>query len=91
MEVDRLQCLYCGNEDHRTLSILYNEDPRESNRVEACEKCKGYLKVITTFSQTPPESLQAEDLATLHLDYAAQKRGCIRGEIYRSEGESEIT
>jgi len=87
----RLQCLYCGNEDHRTLSTLYNEDPHEKNRVEACEKCKGYLKVIITFSPTPPELLQAEDLATLHLDYAAQKLGYIRLEIYRSDGESEIT
>ena len=87
----RLQCLYCGNEDHRTLSILYNEDPHEKNRVEACEKCKGYLKVITTFSPTPSGLLQAEDLATLPLDYAAQKRGYIRGEIHRSEGKSEIT
>ncbi|MCL5022711.1 MAG: formate dehydrogenase accessory protein FdhE, partial [Nitrospirae bacterium] len=64
----RLQCLYCGNEDHRTLGFLYAEGEREKYRVEICEKCKGYLKVITTFAPTPPELLAVEDLATLHLD-----------------------
>ncbi len=87
----RLQCLYCGNEDHRTLIVLYNDDLYERHRVEACEKCKGYVKVITTFSPTPPELLQAEDLATLHLDYAAQKRGYARRGIYGSEAGPEIS
>ncbi len=86
----RLQCLYCGNEDHRTLSVLYNDYPHERQRVEACGKCRGYLKVITTFSATPPELLQAEDLATLHLDYAAQKRGYVRRGIYGSKAGPEI-
>ncbi len=86
----RLQCLSCGNEDHRMLSFLYSSDPREKSRLEVCEECKGYLKVITTFSPTPPELLHAEDLATIHLDYAAQKRGYVRGGIYGSEARPEI-
>ncbi len=71
----RLRCVYCGNEDHRTLSCLYSEDQREKMRVEACDRCRGYLKVITSFSPTPPEMLPVEDLATLHLDYIALERG----------------
>ncbi len=71
----RLQCVFCGNEDHRTLSCLYSEDKLEKMRVEACDSCRGYLKVITSFSPTPPEMLTVEDLATLHLDYIAQERG----------------
>ncbi len=74
----RLQCLYCGNEDHRTLSYLYTEGEGEKYRVEVCEKCKGYIKVITTFSPTPPELLQVEDLATLRFDFIAQGRGYSR-------------
>ena len=74
----RLQCLYCGNEDHRTLSYLYTEGEGEKYRVEVCEKCKGYMKVITTFSPTPPELLQVEDLATLRFDFIAQGRGYSR-------------
>jgi FdhE protein len=71
----RLRCVWCGNEDHETLGCLYNEDQREKMRVEVCDTCRGYLKVISFFSPTPPEMLPVEDLATLHLDYIAQARG----------------
>lgn len=74
----RLQCLYCGNEDHTTLGLLYTEDPNDRMRVEVCDRCHGYLKVITAFSPTPDEMLPIEDLATLHLDYIAQDRGYSR-------------
>jgi FdhE protein len=47
-------------------------------RVEVCDSCSGYLKVIATFDPTPPEMLAVADLATLHLDYIAQERGYVR-------------
>jgi FdhE protein len=74
----RLQCMYCGNEDHRTQQYLYVESQREKMRVEVCDKCHGYLKIIAAFTPTPPEMLPIEDLATLHLDYIAQERGYAR-------------
>ena len=73
--IGRLQCLYCGNEDHKTLRHLYDEATREKMRVEVCGKCKGYLKVISAFTPAPPEMLPIEDLASLHLDYIARDRG----------------
>ncbi len=77
--IGRLQCLYCGNEDHKTLRYLYDEANREKMRVEVCDKCKGYLRVISSFAPTPPELLPIEDLAALHLDYIARDRGYTRG------------
>ena len=74
----RLQCMYCGNDDHNTLHCLYAESRREIMRVEVCDKCNGYLKVVSSFAPTPPEMLPVEDLATLHLDYIAQERGYAR-------------
>jgi FdhE protein len=71
----RLQCLYCGNEDHRTLGFLYEEPRRDTLRVEVCDRCRGYLKVIVSFAPTSPDHLPIEDLATLHLDYIAEARG----------------
>ncbi len=71
----RLQCMYCGNEDHRTQQYFYAESQGEKTRIEMCDKCHGYLKVIAAFTPTPPEMLTVEDLATLHLDYIAQERG----------------
>jgi Protein involved in formate dehydrogenase formation len=71
---NRLQCLHCGNVDHETQQSLYL-DGSDSRRIEACDLCHGYLKVIASFAPTPPEMLAVEDLATLHLDYIAQQRG----------------
>jgi len=67
--------MYCGNENHNTLGYFYPENQCERLRVEVCEKCRGYIKVITTFSPTPPEMPPVEDLATLQLDYIAQEKG----------------
>lgn len=72
--VRRLQCHYCGNEDHLTLGFLYEESRRDTMRLEVCDRCRGYLKVIVSFVPTPPEHLPVEDLATLHLDYIAEER-----------------
>lgn len=58
---------------HRTLSCLYSEEQREKMRVEACDRCRGYLKVIASFSLLSPEMLFVEDLATMHLDYVAAR------------------
>ncbi len=80
-QVRRLQCAYCGNEDHTMQGYLYSEGQRDKMRVEVCDKCKGYLKVIAAFTPTPPEMLPVEDLATLHLDFIAQGRGYARDAV----------
>ena len=71
----RLRCIYCGNEDPSLLGILYPEGRREYARVEVCDKCHGYLKVVTRFAPCSPEELAVEDLSTLYLDCLAQERG----------------
>lgn len=77
-QVRRLRCIYCGNEDHNTLRYLYDERNREKMQIEVCDKCKGYLKVISAFTPAMDEMLVVEDLATLPLDYIAQGRGYAR-------------
>jgi formate dehydrogenase formation protein len=74
----RIQCMYCGNDDHTTLGYFYADAQREKLRVEVCDRCHGYLKVIAAFDPTPSELLPVEDLATLHLDYIAQEQGYAR-------------
>jgi len=74
----RLVCLHCGNEDPDTQRYLSAEGRLEKMRVEVCDKCHGYLKVINSFTPTSPEMLTVEDLATLHLDYIAEARGYAR-------------
>jgi FdhE protein len=71
----RLHCNFCGNEDHKSLGYISAEKKEETMRVELCEKCRGYIKVIVSFSPLPPEMLSVLDLATLQLDYIARQRG----------------
>ena len=73
--IRRLHCVYCGNNDPSLLGILSPEGRRENVRVEVCDKCHGYLKVITRFSPCSPEELAVEDLSTLYLDFLAHERG----------------
>jgi FdhE protein len=77
--VRRLQCPSCGNEDHASLCTLYEEEDLATRRVEACDRCRRYLKVIAAAVPTPADALFLEDLATHHLDRAAQERGYRRG------------
>lgn len=74
----RLRCIYCGNEDPSGLGVLYPEGRRESERVEVCNKCRGYLKVVASFSPASPEELAVLDLSTLYLDCFAQEKGYLR-------------
>ncbi len=74
----RLVCLHCGNEDPDTQRHLSAEGLQEKMRVEVCDKCHGYLKVINAFAPALPEMLTVEDLATLHLDYIAEAHGYAR-------------
>jgi FdhE protein len=82
----RLRCACCGNEDHETLKTLYAEKDLEKMRVEACNKCRGYLKVISAFIPMPPEMLVIEDLATLQLDYIAKEHGYTRDASFDDKG-----
>jgi len=73
--IRRLRCIYCGNEDPSRLGILSPEGRLENARVEVCNQCHGYLKVICRFAPCSPEELAVEDLSTLYLDCLAQERG----------------
>ena len=70
----RLFCPYCGNDDHRSLSMI-TIDGDQRFRISVCERCKGYLKVGNAFDPPPAELLAIDDVASLHLDVAAIERG----------------
>lgn len=76
--VRRLQCPFCGNEGHATQRFLYAEGSRETQRVDGCDDCRRYVKVIAAHTPTPPELVAVEDLATLHLDVIAERHGYTR-------------
>lgn len=71
--IDRMACPFCNNEDQKTLQYFYAEEEK-AHRVDLCEKCHQYIKSIDlrTIGET---DFLLEDLATLHLDIVASKRG----------------
>jgi FdhE protein len=70
-----LRCAFCGEVDHHLLGSLIPEGDVQQRRVETCESCHGYLKVVMTLGALPPLTLALHDLATVPLDFAAQERG----------------
>lgn len=73
----RIKCPYCSNEDPELLSyFVVGEGP---TRVDVCRKCSRYLKTRDTRQGHAAVPLDAEDLATIHLDLLAAKEGFERG------------
>jgi FdhE protein len=74
----RLQCAFCANTQHQSLGYLSVDGEEEKYRLQTCEVCRGYLKVVVTFDPIPVDLLPLEDLATLHLDLIAVERQYVR-------------
>ena len=74
----RLQCPFCGTRGHKTLGYIAVEGEEEKYRLQTCETCRRYIKVVVTFDPIPEDLLAVEDLATLHLDHIANERGFSR-------------
>ncbi|MGD8190649.1 formate dehydrogenase accessory protein FdhE [Brevibacillus ginsengisoli] len=70
----RLKCSHCDNDDHTHLRVLKVEND-EQHEVLACEKCNGYMKIITTSEKLDELIPDLLDLQTIHLDIIAQDNG----------------
>jgi FdhE protein len=68
------RCTVCGNEDGETLGYLHTKED-EARKVDLCDKCKKYAKVIDCQKLGRDANLDVEDLATVYLDIAAKERG----------------
>ncbi len=77
----RLQCAFCGNHDHKTLGHMTVTGEDEKYRLQTCDQCHGYLKVVVTFDPTPLDLLPVEDLATLHLDLITAEHNYVRNTV----------
>ena len=75
-----LLCPYCGMTDHRELVSLVPEKSGAAGVIDACRRCLGYVKTLTTLQGSPPAKILLDDLATVDLDVAAFERGYSRPE-----------
>jgi FdhE protein len=73
--VHGLSCPYCGMTDHKEIESLVPEESGTTRAIEACRRCLGYLKSLTTLQRIPAERVLIDDLASVDLDIAALDQG----------------
>ena len=71
-------CPFCGNDEFRSLGYLAPEADTESRRAVTCDRCRSYLKTLTTLAPIPPHEVAIQDMTTLELDMAALERDYAR-------------
>jgi FdhE protein len=74
-QVHCLVCLFCGMDDHKELESLVPEPGGSARTIEACRRCMGYVKALTSLQGALPEQVIIEDLASVDLDIAALHQG----------------
>ncbi|MBU2055369.1 MAG: formate dehydrogenase accessory protein FdhE [Proteobacteria bacterium] len=70
----RIKCPFCGNEEQQTLAYFTVEED-EQRRVDVCNACKRYIKIVDFRETNQKADLDVEDIATLHLDMLANDEG----------------
>jgi len=70
----RIKCPFCGNEEQHSLAYFAVEG-EESHRVDVCNKCRRYIKIIELPATAGEINMDVEDIATLHLDVLAYEEG----------------
>jgi FdhE protein len=66
-----LACPYCGTHAHDDLASLVPEQHGSNAIVEACNRCRGYVKAFTRLEGCPSGTVMLEDLVSVDLDLAA--------------------
>lgn len=70
----RIMCPFCGNNDQHSL-FYFTVDGNENYRVDTCNKCRQYIKVVDLRNKEREANLEIEDIATIHLDIIANDEG----------------
>jgi len=70
----RIKCPFCGNDEQHTLAYFAVEG-EEHHRVDVCNKCRRYIKIVELPKSSEELDLDVEDIATLHLDMIAYDEG----------------
>jgi FdhE protein len=70
----RIKCPFCGNEEQQSLAYFTIED-EEKYRVDVCNECRRYIKIVDFRESQQEANLDVEDIATLHLDMLANDEG----------------
>ncbi|NVL90484.1 MAG: formate dehydrogenase accessory protein FdhE [Desulfobacterales bacterium] len=77
-QTQRIYCPFCDNNEQKTLHYFFSEEEK-GYRVDACDKCKKYIKTVDTREVKRPVHPFVEQISTLHLDLIAQEQGLESG------------
>ena len=75
--LDRISCPFCGNLDTESLRIA-TIDQEPGMRVDICEKCRKYLKVMDLREMESTDCAALDDLGTLPVDLRMHEEGLTR-------------
>ena len=70
----RIKCPFCSNEEQHSLAY-FSVEGEERYRVDVCNKCRRYIKIVDLPKTGEEANLDVEDIATLHLDMLAYEEG----------------
>lgn len=73
-----LYCPYCDMHDHDELVALVPDKAESNAAIDACNRCRGYVKTLTRLQGCAPDTVMLEDLASVELDVAALEQGYTR-------------
>jgi len=73
-----LHCPYCAMSNHHELIALVPEKGGSHATIDACNRCRGYVKIFTRLQACPAGTIVLEDLASVELDFAALEQGYAR-------------
>jgi FdhE protein len=76
-ELSSYRCLYCSN-DTETFITAAPDSEQPGRRLQLCNACGGYAKVLELTRPTEFPLIAIEDLASMDLDMAAMERKYVR-------------
>lgn len=79
---DRLACPFCNNRDADSREYFYSDREAEY-RVNLCQECKQYLKVVDTRKMDRCFYPPLEQVVSLHLDMLAAGKGYITNNSFK--------
>lgn len=73
-DVKRMGCTFCDTVDSKQQHYFFSDEEKEY-RVDLCDNCQKYLKMIDLREITRKFYPPLEQISTLHLDMKAQEKG----------------
>jgi len=73
-----IKCPHCLDEDHENM-LYFTVTEDETHRIDACKKCKGYIKTVNEKEMVSRENSFITDFKTIYLDIIAAKEGYLKG------------